>query len=306
MPKTKSKQTGTTQSSTPTTALDPTSKMATRGVTKTGARPAEPKSEIQASSAREKSAGIVNSSTTMTPVFSDKQSLLVDLVCSNFQSDRHVEDNRNLTEQVNTTVELFTNPSKQTIICSQEQSSGMHTEAPAHSIPPPPPLELDVNNADSSSIAKAIYSLQSTMMYNHHIHEHKFALKMTQIYEQMSNLNDKLQRQDEALRGLSANMANRSQLWGLEEALTKVASQADEKFIDINTDITELKMAVSHLRVDNIRLEQRLFQAEEQLSVQDIRAKKLNLTIDGIPETDKKKANLKALIVEKVNSKAPV
>lgn len=64
---------------------------------------------------------------------------------------------------------------------------------------PPPPLDpLDVGG-DISMVIKAINSLQNVMIDNHNRLEQKLDSKLSHIDNQMSNLNFKLQRQDEAL-----------------------------------------------------------------------------------------------------------
>lgn len=140
-------------------------------------------------------------------------------------------------------------------------------------------------------------------MDNHLRLERKLDSRLTQIDEKITNLNIKLERQDEAFFRLRENMVDKSKFHKLQDTLADVAGQADEKFIDIDSNFVEVRSALSYLKMENTRLNHRLLQVEELTSAQTIRAKKLNLTIEGLKEGGKKE-NLKTLVIDKVNAEA--
>lgn len=90
-------------------------------------------------------------------------------------------------------------------------------------------------------VLKAINSLQNVMVDNHNRLEQKLDSKLSHIDNQMSNLNLKLQWQDETLTKLGENMVDKTRFHSLENTLSRVANQADQQFADIRTDITAMK-----------------------------------------------------------------
>lgn len=144
------------------------------------------------------------------------------------------------------------------------------------------------------------------MLDNHNRLEQKLDSKLSPIDNQMSSLNLKLQRQDENLTKLGENMVDRTRFHSLENTLRNVASQADHQFMDIRTDVADMRTEMSHLKTENSRLNHHLIQAEVLLKVFSIKAKRHNFSFDGLMESGKKKENLRAIIVQKVNTQAKV
>lgn len=234
---------------------------------------------------------------------SERMSLMHTFIQSQSQSERsQIEQEKDVNNGSESQNSGNMSPSANEI-ASQLLVEGHFPKLP---IPPPPPLDpIDVKG-DISMVVKAINSLQTTMIENHNRLELKLDTKLSHIDDQMSNLNTRLQRQEEAFSRLSDSMVDKTRFHGLENASSNVACQADKQFADIRNDVSEMRSAMMHLKTENTRLNHRLIPAEEQISVFGIRAKKLNFSVDGLAESDKKNENLKSVLVEKVNTQAKV
>lgn len=175
---------------------------------------------------------------------------------------------------------------------------------------PPPILAIETQDKNSQAIVEAINSLQITMIETHLSLERKMDLKLSSVEDQLQMLNHKLRDQDKAISDLRSNMVDTSSLKQIEESLTSVAAQADQKFVDIEQEFVSLRTELNAYHTENMRLNHRIFEAEEKLSLQAIRSKKYNFTLEGVPEAQDQNQgeDLKSTLVEKINegSKAQI
>lgn len=299
MPRAKEHLNSVNQISTSTLDAVPSSKMATRSAVKSSTSSGDVPTSQYVNVKRGKGKGKINDSLS-----SDKQISLTDTIAksridlphSTSSADQHTDVMPPTPDDdANTGHQLDRLPPTDSKLPPVDESNSVPTFTP--------PRISDGDLKDLASIARAINSLQDTMTENHLRLERKLDSRLTQIDEQITGINNKLERQDQAFSRLSEAKVDKSKFHGLESTLSDVAYQADEKFADIDTELSDLRLAVSHLKTENLRLSHRLTQAEEYSNVQYIRSKKLNLTIDGLKESDKKE-NLKSIIAEKVNAEA--
>lgn len=241
-----------------------TSKMATTR-SSTRSQPGIQTADQFVNKKRGKARGRISDSTTS----SDKYASLSDTVAK-LRTNHHSGDSSDMKDLKNCGEGVGDMPPSPSLVNTNSKSqqhlpslSPTHplSEEPESTLTPPKPF--DGNLTDLASIAKAITSLQEMMVHNHLRLERKLDSSLNQIDEKMANLNAKLESQDEAFFRLRENMVDKSKFHGLEDTLADVASQADEKFIDIDTDLSDLRSAITHLRTENLRLNHRLSQVEE-------------------------------------------
>lgn len=166
---------------------------------------------------------------------------------------------------------------------------------------PPPILTIQTDDKNSSAIIEAINLLQATMVQSHLNLERKMDTKLTSVEGQLKLLNNKLRDQDKVILDLRRNMADVNSLKQIEESLTNVASQADQKFVEIDRDLVAMRTELDAYRLENLRLGHRMFEAEEKLSLQAIRSKKLNFTLEGLPQKGKSKWTIKTTLIGIIN-----
>lgn len=87
----------------------------------------------------------------------------------------------------------------------------------------------------------------------------------------------------------------------VEESLCQVASQADEKFMDLDQEVKALHVELNAYRTENISLSHRVFEVEEKLSLYSIPSKKFNFTLEGVPEADNQKEDILSVLTDKIN-----
>lgn len=70
------------------------------------------------------------------------------------------------------------------------------------------------------------------MIESHTSLEHKLDTRLSSVEDQLQMLNGRFREQDKAIRDLRSDMVDANSLKQVEDSLCKVASQADQKFID--------------------------------------------------------------------------
>lgn len=175
---------------------------------------------------------------------------------------------------------------------------------PPPSLPPPlPPLVLSLQTQDKNSllIVDAINSLQTTMIESHMSLERKLDSRLSSVEDQLQMLNVKFCDQDKAIRDLRSDMVDTNSLKQVEDSLCKVASQADQKFADLDQEIGAMRIELNAYRTENMRLSHRVFEAEEKLSLSAIRSKRFNFTLEGLPEAEDQNENTLTTLTDKIN-----
>lgn len=183
-----------------------------------------------------------------------------------------------------------------------KQTSGSGGEIPDQetlSSVPPPILTLTAENREYHSMIEAINSLQATMVESHLNLERKIDTRLTSLEGHLQKLNDKIVNQDKAISDLRGRMVDKNNFQAVEESLRDIASQADEKFQEIDHELTVLRRDTNAYYTENLRLKYRLAQVEEKISLQTIRAKKYVFLVEGIPES--KDENLRTVLTDKIN-----
>lgn len=129
---------------------------------------------------------------------------------------------------------------------------------------PPPILTIQTEDRNSLAIIEAINSLQATMVEFHLNLERKMDSKLTSVEGQLRLLNSKLRNQDKAISDLRRNMVDTNSLKQTKESLSNVASQADQKFVDIDRELIAFRIKLNAHHIKNLRLNHRVFETEEK------------------------------------------
>lgn len=78
--------------------------------------------------------------------------------------------------------------------------------------------------------------------------------------------------------------------------------QSDAKINSIRDELSSIKSSLEYYKVDNMQMKRRLADLEEKASLQDIKSKRFNITIEGFLEV--KDEETKDVVIEKCNADA--